>query len=535
VVEGAHGEHWSHAHALALYRLALTTPAVTWLVVGLADAPAELRPSMLQWVVLLAVVELVATEAWGGPGLSVAFGVQVAVAMTYDPVAAGLIAFAGAFDPREVRGQMRPLHDLSHRSLAFIGVAIGSATFHALASGVNDALARLGPAYALTVTLMYLAFLSADLLDRMLESGRPARELLHEMDRVSPYRFPMTFPGLGWFSLPAAWLVRAHGIWPAVMVFGLTAYGRRVCINAWMLKARLQERNGLLAAQARELAAHLHQEQRTVAELEELSHLKSQLVAMASHEVRTPLTAIIGYAGALRRMPGSVEPGKRHEFLDIIERQAKRVLSLVERLLTASRLESGQFAITLGTVSMDELYREVVEGLGVDGDRVVIELPDDVPDPLTDRRFLAQVLANLIENALKYSPRDRPCTVGARREGGQLVLWVRDQGIGIPDGELRRIFDRFYQVDRTETRDAGGVGLGLALVRELVDVLGASIAVESSVGQGSCFTVTLPLRPPAAGQTRRTTNGSRTYISEVSFQSRSDSTMSPIRRRSSDF
>ncbi len=535
MVEGAHGEHWSHAHALALYRLALTTPAVTWLVVGLTDARAELRPSMLQWVVLLAVAELVATKAWGGPGLSVAFGVQVAVAMMYDPVAAGLIAFAGAFDPREVRGQMRPLHDLSHRSLAFIGVAIGSATFHALASGVNDALARLGPAYALTVTLMYLAFLSADLLDRTLESGRPARELLHEMDRVSPYRFPMTFPGLGWFGLPAAWLVRAHGIWPAVMVFGLTAYGRRVCINAWMLKARLQERNGLLAAQARELAAHLHQEQRTVAELEELSRLKSQLVATASHEVRTPLTSIIGYAGALRRMPGSVEPGKRHEFLDIIERQAKRVLSLVERLLTASRLESGQFATTLGTVSMDELCREVVEGLGVDGDRVVIELPDDVPDPLTDRRFLAQVLGNLIENALKYSPRDRPCTVGARREGGQLVLWVRDQGIGIPDGELRRIFDRFYQVDRTEARDAGGVGLGLALVRELVDVLGASIAVESSVGQGSCFTVTLPLRPPAAGQTRRTTNGSRTYISEVSFQSRSNSTMSPIRRRSSDF
>src|SRR6266536_4606193 len=161
VAEGARGER--RMPTLALYRLALTAPAAVWLGLELARAPAGLRPSMLQWIVLLAVVELVATEAWGGPGLSVAFGVQVTVAMLYDPVAAGLIAFAGAFDPREVRGQMRPLHDLSHRSLALTVVAIGSASFHTLAAGVDQGLARLAPAYAVTVTLMYFAFLGAEL------------------------------------------------------------------------------------------------------------------------------------------------------------------------------------------------------------------------------------------------------------------------------------------------------------------------------------------------------------------------------------
>src|SRR6266536_3299903 len=303
VAEGAHGKRFSPA--LTFYRLALTVPAAVWLGFELA----------------------------------------------------------GAFDPRELRGQMRPLHDLSHRALALSVVAIGSASFHALAAGAGDALARLVPAYAVTVTLMYFAFLCADLLDRMLESGRDARELLREMDRVSPYRFPLTFPGIAWFSLPAARLEQTEGLWPVMMVFGLTAYGRWVCIKAWTLKNRLQERNELLDEQARELAVHLYREQRTVAELEELSRLKSQLVAMASHEVRTPLTSIVGYASALRRMPGSAEPDKRHDFLDIIERQAKRLLSLVERLLTASRLESGKFVTSLGPVCVDELCHEVVEGL----------------------------------------------------------------------------------------------------------------------------------------------------------------------------
>src|SRR6266496_2365419 len=479
VAEGAHGKRFSPA--LTFYRLALTVPAAVWLGFELARAPADLDPSMLQWIVLLAVVELVATEAWGGPGLSVAFGLQVTVAMLYDPLAAGLIALAGAFDPRELRGQMRPLHDLSHRALALSVVAIGSASFHALAAGAGEALARLVPAYAVTVTLMYFAFLCADLLDRMLESGRDARELLREMDRVSPYRFPLTFPGIAWFSLPAARLEQTEGLWPVMMVFGLTAYGRWVCIKAWTLKNRLQERNELLDEQARELAVHLYREQRTVAELEELSRLKSQLVAMASHEVRTPLTSIVGYASALRRMPGSAEPDKRHDFLDIIERQG------------------------------------------------------DLPDPVTDRRFLAQVIGNLTENALKYSPRDRPCTIGARREGDHLVLWVQDQGIGIPDSELRRIFERFYRVDRTETRQVGGVGLGLTLVRELVEVLAGTIAVQSGVGRGSRFTVRLPLRHPAAGPTGGTTNGSRTNASDNWIGPIVDSGMSPIRRRSSNF
>lgn len=523
------------SRALVRYRLALVAPAAVWLGLELASAPPGLRPSMVQWVVLLAVFELLAFEGWGGPGLSVAFGVQVTVAMLYDPVAAGLIAFAGAFDPRGLRGEMGPLHDLSRRCLALTVTAIGSASFHSLAAGAGDPSARLVPAWAVAVTLMYFAFLGADLLDRMLESGRPARDLLAAMDRVSPYRFPVTFPGVGAFSLPAAQLAHFEGLWPVALIFGLTAYARCVSIRVWALKARLGERNRVLDAQARELAVHLYRERRSVAELEELTRLKSQLVAMASHEVRTPLTSIIGYASALRRMPGSVEPDKRHEFLDIIERQAKRLLNLVERLLTASRLESGRLATTLDGVCLHELCHEVVEGLGAERDRVVVALPADLPDPVTDRRFLAQVLGNLVENALKYSPRDRPCTLGARRDGDRLLIWVQDDGIGIPDGELRRIFDSFYRVDRTETRQAGGVGLGLTLVRELVEVLGGTVAVDSGVGSGSRFTVALPLLHPSAEGSRSATNERGPNSADGAVPPLTDPRLSPVRRRSSNF
>ena len=534
MAEGAYGGRTSRT--LAIYRLALTLSAAGWVGLELARAPAALDSSMLQWIVLLAAVELVAYEPWGGPGLSVGFGIQITVAMLFGPLEAGLIAFAGAFSLRELRGGMRPLHDLSHRGLALGVVAAGSAAYHAVAPDIDAALARVALGYGLAVTLMYAAFLGAELLDRVLATGQPARRLLHDMDRVSPYRFPMTFPGLGWFSLPAARLEQIEGIWPVAMVFGLTAYGRWVCLKAWTLKIQLQERNRLLDAQAHELAVHLRRERRTVADLEELSRLKSQLVAMASHEVRTPLTSIIGYAGALRQLPYEVDPGKRQEFLHIIERQARRLLNLVERLLTASRLESGKYVTTLGHVQLEELFHEVVEGLGVDdGDRVVIELPDDLPTPLTDRRYLGQVIGNLIDNALKYSPRDRPCRVGIRDEGDRLTLWVQDQGIGIPDGELRRIFDRYYRVERRDTRGVAGVGLGLSLVRELVDALGGSIAVESGLGQGSRFMVTLPLRHPAAGQARRTTNGPRTKVSDDSTRSDTDPGMSPIWHGSSNF
>ncbi len=513
-IEGAPPAPERRPQALVLYQLMLVIPATTLgLLMVLSRPPARLGLAPFMWVPILIVLELTTFGGWNGPGFSPAFVVQVGVAMLYPPALAGVIATLGAFDRRECRrragsgdlgdagGRISPLGSWWNRCLALVVVAAGSGLFHALAGtgGIHAPWRRLGPAWAATVTLMYVLLLAAQVAERSLESGTPASELLRRVNNTTPYRFPASFPGMGWFSLPLLWFQLTVGLWPVLLMVGLLAYGRAMCFKAWHLHERLAERNLVLADQARELATHLERERRSVAELRELSRLKSQFVAIASHEVRTPLTAIIGYANTLRRLPSAAGNGKRQEFLDIIERQAERLLGLVESLLTAAKLDGGQLTPEFGWIGMADACRDAVEGLGAAAVRVRFDLPVDLPPILTDRRCLCQVLGNLLENAVKYSAPDRSCLLGARAEGDQLAIRVQDHGIGIAVPELDRIFERFYQVDVSDTRASGGVGLGLTVVRELVLILGGTIEVTSHPGRGSCFTVKLPLRHPAAG------------------------------------
>jgi signal transduction histidine kinase len=186
----------------------------------------------------------------------------------------------------------------------------------------------------------------------------------------------------------------------------------------------------------------------------------------------------------------------REEFLERMERQSDRLVRLVENLLTASNLENNQLPVSIGRVLFEDLVREVIEGLANEASRVQVNVPDDLPVLTTDRQVLSRVLQNLVDNALKYSPHGSPCELEARAEGEHIVFWVRDYGIGISPEELPRIFDRFYQVDSSSTRTFRGAGLGLSLVQDLLEHLGGSIEVESTPGEGSRFTVTLPVRHP---------------------------------------
>lgn len=426
------------------------------------------RPEALGWVAVLLLLRLLPEPALAGPGLSVAFAVQVALAMLYHPLAAGAVACVGALDLRRLGS--RPLAALPGCGLAFFTVAGGGAVFHLLA-GRDEPLARLLPAFLACAVLMWLAEVAAMAAAARLRHGTPPGQVLHRMNATSPYRFPATFPGMGWFGLPVARLYLAEGFWAVLVLLGLLLYARTMCLKAW----------------------------RVIAELREVNRGKEQFVAVASHEMRTPLTAILGYVATLRRQPID-DPAARDRFLDIVERQAQRLLGLVETLLTASNLEHGRVATRFDWASVEDVCREVVEGLGDDQARVRLDLPPALPPLLTDRRCLGQVLGNLLENAVKYSPPQQPCELGVRPDGDRLVLWVRDHGAGIPPSELERIFDRFYQVDDSDTRPATGIGLGLHLVRELVGVLGGTVEVDTRPGAGSRFTVVLPVRHPRAGR-----------------------------------
>jgi signal transduction histidine kinase len=258
----------------------------------------------------------------------------------------------------------------------------------------------------------------------------------------------------------------------------------------------MSSQNVQLETQAGQLRDLLAKEQRTVAELRDLNRLKDEFVAVASHEVRTPLTAIVGYAKTLRQPQVAVDEGTRDEFLEGIERQADRLTRLVENLLASSNIEDEQRHLSLGPVSFAEACTEAVATLGQRGGRIRVDVPPDLPPVITNQQRMELILSNLLDNALKFSPNGTLCELAARHEGDSLVFWVKDRGMGIPAEELQAIFERFRQVDSSRTRQFGGVGLGLSLVRELVTSLGGSIQVTSQPGQGSMFTVTLPLQHP---------------------------------------
>jgi signal transduction histidine kinase len=317
------------------------------------------------------------------------------------------------------------------------------------------------------------------------------------------------------FGAVIAQFYLSEGFWAVIVFLGPLVFARQMYFRSRALADRLAEQNEVLALQATKLEGLLEKEHHTVDELRELNRMKGEFVAVVSHELRTPVTALIGYAKTLRQPEFADDPAMRQEFLERMERQGDRLLRLVENLLTASNLENNQLPVSVGRVLFEDLVREVVEGLAGEANRIHVDVPDDLPVLTTDRQLLSRVLQNLVDNALKYSPDGSPCELQARADGHEhVVFWVRDYGIGIQPDELPRIFERFYQVDSSSTRTFRGTGLGLSLVHDLLQHLGGTIEVLSEPGNGSTFTVRMPVRhertqmPDPAQATEAITPGS---------------------------
>jgi two-component system phosphate regulon sensor histidine kinase PhoR len=232
-----------------------------------------------------------------------------------------------------------------------------------------------------------------------------------------------------------------------------------------------------------------------ITELRKLERVRRDFVANVSHEFRTPLTAIQGFAETL--LAGAIDDSQnRTRFLEIILEHSRRLARLTEDLLMLSKMDAERLELEICRLSVSQLIEsclETAQRRGAEKDlRISVSMPQNLPDIAGDRRRLAEVLQNLLDNAIQYTLPGGQIVVSAKSSEEEIILTVSDTGIGIPRADQPRIFERFYRVDVARSREAGGTGLGLAIAKHLVEVHGGRLWVDSEVGQGSQFHFSVP-------------------------------------------
>lgn len=266
---------------------------------------------------------------------------------------------------------------------------------------------------------------------------------------------------------------------------------------------QLESQNRELEAQKKELAVQTDELTEINAELEmqkrqldEANRLKSSFLSNMSHELRTPLNSVIALSNVLGRRLAKTIPKEEYGYLDVIERNGKQLLALINDILDISRIEAGQEKITLGHFSIRTLVSEITDMLEPQsqekGIALLNQVDEDLPPVTSDTDKCRHILQNLVGNAVKFTETGS-VDISARREGNEIRVAVHDTGIGIAADHLPYIFDEFRQVDVSTSRKYSGAGLGLAIARKYATALDGRIIVESSPGLGSTFTLILPL------------------------------------------
>lgn len=234
-----------------------------------------------------------------------------------------------------------------------------------------------------------------------------------------------------------------------------------------------------------------------ITQIKELENMRKEFVANVSHELKTPLTSISGFLETLQS--GAAEtPEIRNRFLDIISIETSRLKRLIEDLLILSGIESGNAIHMNEEINVALAIEDVLRLLENEVEKKKIRIVTKIPDEIliiksgNDDRF-KQMILNLIDNAVKYSCEESVIEIKVRKTNGKIVITVKDEGIGIPQEHLTRLFERFYRVDKARSKKVGGTGLGLAIVKHIILLFNGSIHVESTEGKGTAFTVTLPV------------------------------------------
>ena len=247
---------------------------------------------------------------------------------------------------------------------------------------------------------------------------------------------------------------------------------------------------------ASKIARDITEQQRLRATAEEASRLKDEFLAVLSHELRTPLNTVLGYTRMLRRDETRMTTEMREKALDALERNADSLSRLVNDVLDTSRIVTGKLRLAFESCPVDDLIKEGIETMRPTADARGVELDgrfDSGLSVMCDRDRLQQVIWNLLSNAVKFTQAGGQVSIDARRNGPSVEIVVKDTGVGIRREDLPYVFQRFWQAETGVSREYGGLGIGLALARHLVEMHGGSIGVDSGgLGHGATFVVSLP-------------------------------------------
>ena len=402
-------------------------------------------------------------------GTSTTFGFAVLLAFG---TAASALVFAAATVVADLSFGKKPFKVLFNVSQYTISVAAAGATYHALGGSSQISLGSMGPVAASGAVF----FVANDLLTGIglaLSRGEPiVRYLLSDLGF-------QTATAIALFAMSPLVIVVAD-----VSPFLVPLLAIPVVAAYWGATASLE--NARLVSRLEEALEHE----------KELSRLKDDFVAVVSHELRTPLTSIQGYVKTLLQLGSDLGEEQQRSFLEAADRQGDRLRRLIEQLLAVARLESHVEPVAIVSVSLAQVTEQVVDELrpSAHGHTFDLRIPAGLPSVETDEEKLHQILSNLVEYALKYSPPDTRVSVIATEVDDAVVVTVEDEGRGIPQEAHERIFDRFYQVDSSATRSVGGTGLGLYICKKTADAIGARLWLERSTNEGTVFALRLPLR-----------------------------------------
>ncbi len=227
-----------------------------------------------------------------------------------------------------------------------------------------------------------------------------------------------------------------------------------------------------------------------------LDNMQKELVADVSHELKTPITSIMGYADTL--LEGEYDKETQNKFLNVIASEARRMARLVTDLLTLSRYDSNKKRTQKETFDLGELVKKCQDKLGIEikkkNHKVNCFVTADVPPVYADKYDIERVILNILSNSIKYTPENGEIKIYVGFVYNDAYIKIFDNGIGIPEDDLGRIFERFYRVDKARTREMGGTGLGLSIAKEILDKNGGSIDIKSVVGQGTEVVIRIPTK-----------------------------------------